>query len=69
MKKPRLFFKKFYLSLVMLFLYIPIVVMLFQSFNAGKSRAKWEGFSLRYHGRELRWSAAGRQEDPAGQQP
>ena len=29
----------------------------------------WEGFSLRYHGRELRWSAAGRQEDPTGQQP
>lgn len=49
MKKPRLFFKKFYLSLVMLFLYIPIAVMLVQSFNAGKSRAKWEGFSLRWY--------------------
>ena len=43
MRKPRLFFKKFYLAIIMLFLYIPIVVMIAQSFNAGKSRAKWEG--------------------------
>ncbi len=49
MKKPRLFFKKFYLAIIMLFLYIPIVVMIFQSFNAGKSRAKWEGFSMRWY--------------------
>ena len=47
MRKPRLFFKKFYLAIIMLFLYIPIVVMIAQSFNAGKSRAKWEGFSFR----------------------
>ena len=33
----------------MLFLYIPIVVMIAQSFNAGKSRAKWEGFSFRWY--------------------
>ena len=44
------FFKKFYLGVVLLFLYIPIVVMLVQSFNAGKSRAKWEGFSFRWYG-------------------
>ena len=49
MRKPRLFFKKFYLAIIMLFLYIPIVVMIFQSFNAGKSRAKWEGFSFRWY--------------------
>ncbi len=49
MKKPRLFFQKFYLGIIMLFLYIPIVVMFVQSFNAGKSRAKWEGFSLRWY--------------------
>lgn len=49
MRKPRLFFKKFYLAIIMLFLYIPIVVMIFQSFNAGKSRAKWEGFSFQWY--------------------
>ena len=43
------FFKKFYLAIVLLFLYIPIVVLVVQSFNAGKSRAKWEGFSFRWY--------------------
>lgn len=49
MKKPRLLFQKCYLTLIMLFLYIPIAVMVVQSFNAGKSRAKWEGASLRWY--------------------
>ena len=44
------FFKRFYLAMILLFLYIPIVVLILQSFNAGKSRAKWEGFSLRWYG-------------------
>ena len=43
------FLKRFYLSLVLLFLYVPIVILIIQSFNAGKSRAKWEGFSLRWY--------------------
>ena len=43
------FFKKFYLALVLIFLYVPIVVLIVQSFNAGKSRAKWEGFSLTWY--------------------
>lgn len=43
------FLKKCYLGLILLFLYIPIVVLIVQSFNAGKSRAKWEGFSLRWY--------------------
>ena len=43
------FLKKFYLSIILVFLYIPIVVLIIQSFNAGKSRAKWEGFSLRWY--------------------
>jgi spermidine/putrescine transport system permease protein len=42
-------FKRGYLTLILLFLYIPIVVLIFQSFNAGKSRAKWEGFSFRWY--------------------
>ncbi len=40
------FIKRFYLGLVLAFLYLPIVVLIIQSFNAGESRAKWEGFSF-----------------------
>lgn len=43
------FIKRFYLGLILAFLYIPIVVLIVQSFNAGKSRAKWEGFSFRWY--------------------
>jgi len=43
------FGKRLYLTLMLLFLYTPIVVLIFQSFNYGKSRAKWEGFSLRWY--------------------
>ncbi len=41
--------KRTYLGLVLLFLYAPIVVLIVQSFNDGVSRAKWEGFSLRWY--------------------
>lgn len=37
---------------VFLFLYLPIFVLIAYSFNAGKSRAIWEGFSLHWY-REL----------------
>ena len=47
------FLKRFYLGIVLVFLYVPIVVLIIQSFNAGKSRAKWEGFSLRWYGELL----------------
>lgn len=43
------FFKKFYLALVLIFLYVPILVLIVQSFNTGKSRAKWEGFSFHWY--------------------
>ena len=43
------FLKRFYLGVVLVFLYVPIGVLIVQSFNAGKSRAKWEGFSLRWY--------------------
>ncbi len=43
------FIKRGYLVLVLLFLYVPIVVLILQSFNAGVSRAKWEGFSLKWY--------------------
>ena len=41
--------KRGYLGLILAFLYIPIIVLIFQSFNAGKSRARWEGLSLRWY--------------------
>lgn len=41
--------KRSYLAIILLFLYVPIAVLIFQSFNAGVSRAKWEGFSLRWY--------------------
>ena len=41
--------KRLYLTLILFFLYIPIIVLIVQSFNAGKSRAKWEGFSFHWY--------------------
>ena len=38
-----------YLALILLFLYSPIAIMITFSFNAGKSRAKWEGFSFKWY--------------------
>ena len=35
------FFKQCYLGIILVFLYVPIIVLILQSFNAGKSRAKW----------------------------
>ncbi len=43
------FIKRFYLSIILVFLYVPILILIIQSFNAGKSRAKWEGFSFRWY--------------------
>ncbi|MBQ4639276.1 MAG: ABC transporter permease [Clostridia bacterium] len=43
------FIKRFYLSIILFFLYVPIVILIIQSFNDGKSRAKWEGFSFRWY--------------------
>ena len=43
------FLKRFYLALILLFLYLPIMVLIVQSFNAGVSRAKWEGFSFKWY--------------------
>lgn len=40
---------KTYISLVMLFLYAPIIVMIVFSFNDSKSRSHWAGFSWRWY--------------------
>ena len=49
MKRFVRFLKGTYLGLVLLFLYAPIAVMVVLSFNAGKTRAKWEGFSFKWY--------------------
>ncbi len=45
----RKFSRGFYIGLILLFLYSPIAVMIAFSFNQGKSRAKFEGFSFRWY--------------------
>ena len=51
MKHNRLkqFFQDFYLALILLFLYIPIVTMIVLSFNNTKSRTVWGGFTPRWY--------------------
>ena len=42
-------FLKVYNALILAFLYLPILVVVFFSFNSGTSRAKFEGFSLQWY--------------------
>ena len=49
MLKVKNFFKRFYLALPLLFLYLPIVTLMVFSFNSGDSMAKWEGFSFNWY--------------------
>ena len=42
------FFKRFYLGLVLLFLYMPILMLMVFSFNGGDN-VKWSGFSLQWY--------------------
>ncbi len=39
----------FYLVIIMLFLYAPILVLIVMSFNTSKSRAHWGGFTLSWY--------------------
>lgn len=41
--------KKIYVALIFLFLYAPIGTLIVLSFNAGKTRAKWGGFSAKWY--------------------
>lgn len=43
------FLKKFYLAIIFIFLYSPIFVMILFSFNEGKTRAKFTGFSFKWY--------------------
>ena len=42
-------FDKFYLFLIMAFFYLPIVYVIFFSFNASRSLTNFTGFSLRWY--------------------
>lgn len=41
--------RQFYIALIMIFLYAPILVLIVLSFNKSKSRAKWGGFTLDWY--------------------
>ena len=43
------FIKRFYLILLFIFLYTPIVTLMVFSFNDSKSMGKWSGFTLRWY--------------------
>ena len=49
MKKRSSPLSGFFMGIVYLFLYAPIVVMIFFSFNSAKSTTKFEGFSLKWY--------------------
>ncbi len=51
------FFENFYLVLVLIFLYAPIVVMMVLSFNSSKSRSQWGGFTLQWYSQMFESSA------------
>ncbi len=43
------FLSRFYIGIILLFLYAPIIILIVLSFNASKSRSKWGGFTLRWY--------------------
>ncbi len=43
-------FKRVYGSLIYLFLYAPIIILIIFSFNNSRSRGSWGGFTLRWYG-------------------
>lgn len=49
MKKSKGIGSKIYLALIMLFFYLPIIYMVFFSFNESKSLSKFTGFSLKWY--------------------
>ncbi|MBR2942623.1 MAG: ABC transporter permease [Clostridia bacterium] len=51
MKKKRKIFSPIYLTLVLLILYLPILMVIVYSFNAGRSIGAWSGFSTQWYTR------------------
>ena len=50
MKKKTGIVTKIYFGLIFLFLYIPIGIMIFMSYNSGKNTTVWKGFSFKWYG-------------------
>ena len=48
-KKFESFIKRFYLLIIFVFLYTPIVTLMIFSFNDSKSMGKWSGFTLKWY--------------------
>lgn len=48
-KKLESFIKRFYLIIIFIFLYTPIVTLMIFSFNDSKSMGKWSGFTLKWY--------------------
>ncbi|MDS0526395.1 ABC transporter permease [Clostridium sp. SHJSY1] len=44
------FLKRFYLIVIFIFLYTPIITLMIFSFNDSKSMAKWNGFTFKWYG-------------------
>lgn len=49
MVRLKRFFMKFYLMLIIAFLYVPIAVLVVLSFNSSRSRVVWGGFTLEWY--------------------
>jgi len=43
------FFKRFYLAIILAFMYLPIAALIIFSFNESKNMAKWTGFSFHWY--------------------
>lgn len=48
-KKNSKFLQRFYLVLIFIFLYAPIITLMIFSFNKSKSMANWSGFTLEWY--------------------
>lgn len=53
MNKNNTLLNRLFMVLVFVFLYAPIVLLIIFSFNAGKSNAVWQGFSLKWYSKLL----------------
>ncbi len=50
-EKIKSFLSRFYIGLIILFLYAPIMVLVMLSFNHSRSRVTWGGFTLEWYGK------------------
>ena len=49
MVKLRKFIQRFYLAILLFFIYLPILMLMVFSFNEGKTMSKWSGFTLNWY--------------------